>query len=68
VQCAHRHLPIVGDATYGDFRANRDFAKITGEKRLFLHSLMTTFEYTFKSRPSTFSATAPLPEEFTALV
>lgn len=68
VQCAHRHLPIVGDATYGDFRANREFAKATGEKRLFLHSLMTTFVYTYASRTSTFSATAPLPPEFTTLV
>lgn len=67
VQCAHRHLPIVGDATYGDFRANREFAKATGEKRLFLHSLMTTFEYPFAGKTTSFSATAPLPEEFTAL-
>jgi 23S rRNA-/tRNA-specific pseudouridylate synthase len=64
VQCAHRHLPIVGDATYGDFKANREFAKSTGEKRLFLHSLATQFDYTFKGRSFTFSAQAPLPEEF----
>ncbi|MFT3869954.1 MAG: RNA pseudouridine synthase [Nibricoccus sp.] len=68
VQCAHRHLPIVGDATYGDFRANREFAKATGEKRLFLHSLTTTFEYTFGGKTNSFSATAPLPDEFTALM
>lgn len=67
VQCAKRHLPIVGDATYGDFRANREFAKTTGEKRLFLHSLSTEFEYTLKGRDHTFSVTAPLPEEFGAL-
>ena len=30
VQCAKRHLPIVGDQTYGDFPRNRDFAKRTG--------------------------------------
>jgi len=64
VQCTKRHLPIVGDATYGDFRANRDFAKATGEKRLFLHSLHTEFEYTLHGRDCRFAATAPLPDEF----
>jgi 23S rRNA-/tRNA-specific pseudouridylate synthase len=64
VQCAKRHLPIVGDATYGDFRANRDFAKATGEKRLFLHSLATEFEYTLGGSDYRFAATAALPEAF----
>lgn len=66
VQCAKRHLPIIGDATYGDFRANREFAKITGNKRLFLHSLETSFEYTSGNRTYRFAAHAPLPPEFTA--
>jgi tRNA pseudouridine65 synthase len=66
VQCAQRQLPIVGDATYGDFRLNRDFAKRTGQKRLFLHSLATTFEYEFAGRRHAFSARAPLPAEFAA--
>ncbi len=66
VQCAKRHLPIVGDQTYGDFPRNRDFAKRTGEKRLFLHSLATEFEYEFDGRRHAFSATAPLPPEFAA--
>ena len=64
VQCAKRHLPIVGDATYGDFRANREFAKKVGTKRLFLHSLHTEFEYVWQGRVRRFSATAPLPEAF----
>lgn len=67
VQCAKRHLPIVGDATYGDFKANRDFAKSTGEKRLFLHSLKTEFEYELHGGKFRFSATAPLPEEFSTV-
>jgi tRNA pseudouridine65 synthase len=65
VQCAKRHLPIVGDATYGDFGANRTFAKATGEKRLFLHSLETRFEYTLGGRSFSFSAKAELPKAFT---
>jgi 23S rRNA-/tRNA-specific pseudouridylate synthase len=66
VQCARRHLPIVGDQTYGDFRRNREFARRTGWKRLFLHSLETSFEYEFGGRRCAFQAKAPLPEEFTA--
>jgi 23S rRNA-/tRNA-specific pseudouridylate synthase len=66
VQCAKRHLPIVGDATYGDFTSNRAFAKRTGEKRLFLHSLETSFDYDFGGRARHFAAKAPLPPEFLA--
>ena len=64
VQCAKRHLPIVGDQTYGDFPRNRAFAKLTRVKRLFLHSMTTRFEYEWEGRRHVFSATAPLPEEF----
>jgi 23S rRNA-/tRNA-specific pseudouridylate synthase len=64
VQCAKRHLPIVGDQTYGDFPRNRAFAKLTGSKRLFLHSMTTRFDYDFRGRRHSFSATAPLPDEF----
>jgi tRNA pseudouridine65 synthase len=66
VQCAKRNLPIVGDQTYGDFSLNRAFAKTTGEKRLFLHSLETSFSYEFSGRGHTFKAQAPLPREFGA--
>lgn len=64
VQCAKRHLPIVGDATYGDFTRNRTFAKEHGTKRLFLHSMETSFEYEFRGKRNRFKATAPLPPEF----
>lgn len=64
VQCAKRHLPIVGDATYGDFRRNREFTKSTGFKRLFLHSVETRLEYERGGRRVEFRASAPLPEEF----
>ncbi|MDD3180460.1 MAG: RNA pseudouridine synthase [Opitutaceae bacterium] len=66
VQCAKRGLPIVGDQTYGDFPANREFARATGIKRMFLHSLETGFTYEFRSRQWNFRATAPLPGEFNA--
>lgn len=66
VQCAKRSLPIVGDQTYGDFARNREFAKATGCKRLFLHSRRTEFDYEFGDRKFHFAAEAPLPEEFAA--
>jgi tRNA pseudouridine65 synthase len=66
VQCADRHLPIVGDQTYGDFKRNRDFARRTGSKRLFLHSLATAFTYEVGGREWAFAAQAPLPAEFAA--
>ncbi len=64
VQCAKRHLPIVGDQTYGDFGRNRAFAKSAKSKRLFLHSLETSFTYEFGGRSFPFKASAPLPAEF----
>lgn len=64
VQCAKRHLPIIGDQTYGDFAANRAFAKEAGTKRMFLHSHETTFDYDWAGQRWSFSARAPLPAEF----
>jgi 23S rRNA-/tRNA-specific pseudouridylate synthase len=66
VQCAKRQLPIVGDRTYGNFAANKAFAKAGGPKRMFLHSLRTAFDYEFGGRTHPFAAEAPLPPEFSA--
>lgn len=68
VQCAHHRLPIVGDATYGDFGANRALAKATGVKRLCLHSHETRFDYEHEGRAVKFVATAPTPAEFLKLL
>lgn len=68
VQCARRGLPIAGDQNYGDFRANREFAKRAGTKRMFLHCLETSFEYAFRGRTHSFAARAPLPPEFESLL
>lgn len=68
VQCAKRKLPIVGDQTYGDFRRNREFARVARSKRLFLHSEATQFSYEFRGRVFSFAAQAPLPPEFAAAV
>jgi 23S rRNA-/tRNA-specific pseudouridylate synthase len=66
VQCTKHGFPIVGDQTYGDFRLNREFARRTGCKRLFLHSLATKFSYALGGRSFSFAASAPLPDEFAA--
>jgi tRNA pseudouridine65 synthase len=68
VQCAKRGLPIIGDQTYGDFRRNREFAKVAGTKRMFLHSIETTFDYEWRGQRYTFVARAPLPPEFMQFV
>ena len=65
VQCAKRRLPIIGDQTYGDFPLNRSFAKANKTKRLFLHSLETSFTYEFAGKKFDFKASAPLPQDFT---
>ncbi len=64
VQCARRGLPIVGDQTYGDFAANREFAKQAKTRRLCLHSTATEFSYAWQDREHAFAAEAPLPPEF----
>jgi tRNA pseudouridine65 synthase len=64
IQCAKRNVPIVGDQTYGDFARNREFAKRAETKRMFLHSLETSFEYEFKGQRQMFTAHAPLPKLF----
>lgn len=66
VQCAKRGLPIIGDQTYGDFARNREFARSAGTKRLFLHSLETSFDYEFAGATHAFHARAPLPPAFEA--
>lgn len=63
-QCAQRRLPIVGDATYGDFRKNRELARASGSKRLFLHSRSVSFRITVAGNAVDFSAEDPEPAEF----
>ncbi len=68
VQCAARELPIVGDATYGDFRFNRDFASRTGFKRLFLHSAKVSLSMVLNGQKIGFRASAALPREFSQVL
>lgn len=64
VQCQVRRLPIVGDATYGDFAKNRQFAKQTCHDRLFLHAESVGVQFNWKGREERFHVGCPLPAEF----
>ncbi len=64
VQCGKRRLPIVGDATYGDFAKNRAFVKAGGEDRLFLHAASIRLNCRLHGRAWSFSAKAPVPAVF----
>ncbi|KAF0093872.1 MAG: pseudouridine synthase [Puniceicoccaceae bacterium 5H] len=67
VQCASRYLPIVGDATYGDFRYNRAFAKKHGEKRLLLHAAAVKLSFQAGGKTHRFEAQCETPEIMRAL-
>lgn len=64
VQCGKRRLPIVGDATYGDFSKNRAFVKAGGEDRLFLHASRVTLQLRHRGQDLRFMALAPTPPAF----
>lgn len=64
VQCAQRRLPIVGDATYGDFALNKRAARELGIKRLCLHSSQVCLTLTDTAGGAQFTAECPAPAEF----
>lgn len=64
VQCAHRHLPIIGDATYGEYAFNREFKRQKGLNRLFLHSWKTQVHLVVGGAEVNFQAESPVPEIF----
>jgi len=68
VQCARRHLPILGDQNYGDFRRNRELARRFGTERLFLHAREVELEFPLDGGRVRFTAESPLPAEFQAFL
>ena len=66
LQCALRRHPILGDATYGDFAANKRFRALSKIDRLFLHCLRTSLTIELDGKSVEFAAEAPLPESFGA--
>ena len=68
VQCAKHGMPILGDATYGDFKANRRLRAVSGIGRLFLHCSQTVLHLEMAGNAADFSASAPLPESFNIMM
>jgi len=68
VQAAKRHLPIIGDTTYGDFTVNRQLYKASGEQRLFLHASSIHISWIWKGREHKFHAESKLPKIFNELL
>jgi len=64
VQCQNHRHPIVGDRTYGSFSFNKVVATESGEKRMMLHSGMTSMRYPFQGKMHDFKAESALPEAF----
>jgi 23S rRNA-/tRNA-specific pseudouridylate synthase len=63
-QCARRHLPILGDQNYGNFRLNREFARKLGTERLFLHARAVQVEFSVGGAHMRFAAEVPPSAEF----
>ncbi len=66
VQCAKHNLPIVGDATYGNFNFNKKFRFASKINRLFLHCAKTEFTIKLNGKEVSFAVESPLPESFAA--
>jgi len=64
VQAAARHLPLLGDATYGDFRLNRRLAQSHRLKRLCLHAHRITLPLDGQN----FTAESPAPDIYARFV
>lgn len=60
IQSSKRHLPIVGDRTYGDFQKNKLAAK-RGLKRLCLHCVRTQVKYALGGKNYSFEAESKVP-------
>lgn len=62
---SHGH-PIVGDPKYGDFAANKAFAKNHGFARMFLHARELAFDH--PAGGARVTLTAPLPDDCATLL
>lgn len=67
VHLAHEGHPIVGDAKYGDFAVNREYARGARRfERMFLHARRLAFDH--PASGERIELEAPLPPECTALL
>ena len=68
IQCAQRKFPILGDATYGDFRMNKRVKELAEVIRLFLHCAYTKLEFELNGKKMSFEANAPMPNSFSTIM
>lgn len=68
IQCSQHKMPILGDATYGNFQANKRFKKLAKVNRLFLHCSKTEIDIQLGDKKIHFSAETPLPNSFATLM
>lgn len=68
IQCAKHGCPILGDATYGNFSANKKLKALSKVNRLFLHCAKTSFGVCLEGESIEFEAESPLPESFTKIM
>ncbi len=61
IQSQRHHHPILGDRMYGDFRRNKEFAKLFHLKRLFLHASSIEIFHPGLGKKMLFSS--PLPDK-----
>jgi 23S rRNA-/tRNA-specific pseudouridylate synthase len=64
VQTALRNMPIVGDATYGDFRLNKLISTQTKQNRLMLHAWKMHLSYVHNGKNRTLQIECPVPGDF----
>ncbi len=68
IQCASRHIPIIGDELYGDFKFNKLIREKYNIKRLMLHSSEISLKFQFNNKNIKFSAVSNLPEDFDKII
>lgn len=59
---AHLNYPVIGDKRHGDVKHNTYFREVFDLRRMFLHSLLLSFQHPFTNQPTTISA--PVDEVF----
>ncbi len=68
IQCAKHGCPILGDATYGNFLANKKLKTLSKINRLFLHCAKTSFEVDCGGENIQFEAESPVPDSFSKIM
>ncbi len=68
IQCANKRLPILGDATYGNFAKNKDIKRRTKVDRLCLHCKNISLQISLDDKKINFEAHSQMPQSFINLI